>query len=238
MLRFFRQIRKSLMQQNKVRSYLLYALGEILLVVIGILIALQINTWNEERVNRKQEIFYLGKLSQNMAQDTTYLQQRIEGLTNTETGLQQLQQEIQDPELLEFSDSLSIALLGVQRFSPQTSTMDNLISTGKLDLIQNQSLVDSLFVYYNDLNNYPDQMNNSNDTYTRETIGPRLMQMNGGVFGLEKNALTASDKVFLLNAIQLKLYISRGLKLEYQDTYRQAIRIMDQIHTQITPSDD
>ena len=49
MLRFFRHIRKTLMEQNKVKTYFLYATGEILLVVIGILIALQINNWNEGR---------------------------------------------------------------------------------------------------------------------------------------------------------------------------------------------
>lgn len=47
MLRFFRQLRKSLIEKKKVRTYLLYASGEILLVVIGILIALQVNNWNE-----------------------------------------------------------------------------------------------------------------------------------------------------------------------------------------------
>jgi len=58
MIKFFRHIRKKLMDQNKVRTYLLYAFGEILLVVIGILIALQVNTWNENRkiANEEQAI--------------------------------------------------------------------------------------------------------------------------------------------------------------------------------------
>jgi hypothetical protein len=55
MLRFFRTIRKKLIEENNVRKYLLYAVGEILLVVIGILIALQINTWNQERINAREE---------------------------------------------------------------------------------------------------------------------------------------------------------------------------------------
>jgi len=49
MIRFFRTIRKKLIEEDNVRKYLLYAIGEILLVVIGILIALQVNNWNEER---------------------------------------------------------------------------------------------------------------------------------------------------------------------------------------------
>jgi hypothetical protein len=47
MLKFFRTIRKKLIEEYNVRKYLLYAIGEILLVVIGILIALQVNNWND-----------------------------------------------------------------------------------------------------------------------------------------------------------------------------------------------
>ena len=50
------------MEQNKTRAYIFYAVGEILLVVIGILIALQVSTWNEESKNRKQEKEYLVEL--------------------------------------------------------------------------------------------------------------------------------------------------------------------------------
>jgi hypothetical protein len=52
MIKFFRRIRQQLLKENKFSKYLLYAVGEIVLVVIGILIALQINTWNEERVKK------------------------------------------------------------------------------------------------------------------------------------------------------------------------------------------
>jgi len=49
MLKFFRTIRKKLIDQGNIQKYLLYAVGEILLVVIGILIALQVNNWNDDR---------------------------------------------------------------------------------------------------------------------------------------------------------------------------------------------
>ena len=47
MIKFFKKIRKKLLSKNKLSSYLIYATGEIVLVVMGILIALQINNWNE-----------------------------------------------------------------------------------------------------------------------------------------------------------------------------------------------
>ena len=55
MLRFFRQIRQRLLSDNKTSKYLLYAVGEILLVVIGILIALQIDNWNNDRIEATKE---------------------------------------------------------------------------------------------------------------------------------------------------------------------------------------
>jgi hypothetical protein len=56
MIKFFRKIRQKLLSENKFSKYLLYAIGEIVLVVIGILIALQINNWNNNHKLEKEEI--------------------------------------------------------------------------------------------------------------------------------------------------------------------------------------
>ncbi len=66
MFRFFRSLRQSLIGKNQSGKYLKYALGEIVLVVIGILIALQINTWNEGLVNKKKEKEYLNNLIEDL----------------------------------------------------------------------------------------------------------------------------------------------------------------------------
>lgn len=69
MIKFFRNIRKKLAAENKTAAYSRYAIGEIILVVIGILIALQINNWNEHRKETKELKEYLNKISNNVKQD-------------------------------------------------------------------------------------------------------------------------------------------------------------------------
>ena len=62
MIKFFRKIRQRLLTENKFSKYLLYAIGEIILVVIGILIALSINNWNEKRKENSHEEKILNEL--------------------------------------------------------------------------------------------------------------------------------------------------------------------------------
>lgn len=69
MLAFLRKIRKSIIQAGSARRYLLYAIGEIALVVIGILIALQINNWNEGQKTKKFEIKLLTELKETLIDD-------------------------------------------------------------------------------------------------------------------------------------------------------------------------
>ena len=70
MIKLFRNIRKSLLNEGKTSKYLKYAIGEIVLVVIGILIALQINNWNEKRKNNELKVFYMNSLVNDLIKDT------------------------------------------------------------------------------------------------------------------------------------------------------------------------
>ena len=69
MIKFFRRIRQRLLTENKFSKYLLYAIGEIVLVVIGILIALQINNWNELKKDQNLEIKILSEIRENLIGD-------------------------------------------------------------------------------------------------------------------------------------------------------------------------
>ncbi|NNK17522.1 MAG: hypothetical protein HKP49_00055 [Maribacter sp.] len=77
MISFFRRLRNKLLSQNKFYKYLLYAIGEIVLVVIGILIALQINNWNEEQKNISLEKELLEGIHNDLARDTLQINNRF-----------------------------------------------------------------------------------------------------------------------------------------------------------------
>jgi hypothetical protein len=88
MLRFFRQIRQRLLSDNKFSKYLLYAIGEILLVVIGILIALQIDNWNEDRIKRNAEHELLLNLKEELVTNRALLIEAISYTRKSMSGAQ------------------------------------------------------------------------------------------------------------------------------------------------------
>ncbi|MFY9242466.1 MAG: DUF6090 family protein [Polaribacter sp.] len=77
MIKFFRKIRQNLLMENKTSKYFKYAIGEIVLVVIGILIALQINNWNENRQKNNQERMIMINLKEELQQNIKNLDERI-----------------------------------------------------------------------------------------------------------------------------------------------------------------
>ncbi|MEL7121103.1 MAG: DUF6090 family protein [Bacteroidota bacterium] len=82
MIQLFRRIRQRLLSENKFSKYLLYAVGEIILVVIGILIALSANNYNEDQKALKQSGIYLNDMLEDLTSDTLYLYKMLEVLQN------------------------------------------------------------------------------------------------------------------------------------------------------------
>jgi hypothetical protein len=129
-------------------------------------------------------------------------------------------------------------LITLFRIQPQTSTFDNLISTGKLELISNQSIIDSLFNYYNDINNYTNQQLAADETYTRQTIGPRLLGIKGGMFNGLKSSLSKEDEIFILNAIELRKLLINGIYQSYLTSLNRNRNIYKMIASEIEPNID
>ena len=105
MIKFFRKIRQRLLTENKFSKYLLYAIGEIVLVVIGILIALQINNWNEWSKDRVKEKEVLVNLAENFELNIETLESDIEHLFKLNTSSQIVLNVLDNQQ--PFADSLA-----------------------------------------------------------------------------------------------------------------------------------
>ncbi|QBA63974.1 DUF6090 family protein [Muriicola soli] len=147
MIKFFRKIRQNLLSQGKTGMYLKYAIGEIILVVIGILIALQINNWNEQRNESKEERLIL----LNLKEDFVYNQRILDSLVGRHIEIKELQISIlnytgKKPKPVtenEFNIILE-TLYHMGEFYPKKGALNDLINSGRLKIIKNQRLRNSL----------------------------------------------------------------------------------------------
>lgn len=147
MLKFFRHIRQNTIMENKTSKYIKYALGEIVLVVIGILIALSINNWNETRKTKKFEQEILSLIDQNLQRDSVLLsvelQKAAHAIELTDGLLQQLARK-------NYDDSLNFWLgkiISFERFKSQSSAFEVLKAKG-IETISQKELQLALISYY------------------------------------------------------------------------------------------
>lgn len=153
MIKFFRHIRQRLLKEGKVSRYLAYALGEIVLVVIGILIALQVNNWNQENKAHQSELDHLSRIHQDLKQDidnfnkniarNNQIREEIKALLVTLYGGVDEIEQVQKMSAT-FDKALD------QVFSPNDNTYRGMVSSGTLDLIKDQELKTALMDLYSE----------------------------------------------------------------------------------------
>ncbi|MCO5726079.1 DUF6090 family protein [Robiginitalea marina] len=139
MFRFFRKLRQNLLAQNRVTRYLLYAVGEIVLVVIGILIALQVDTWNQWRKEREMEQMVLKQLRDDYRANLVQLDQKIRMREAIIEASLDILRAMDHPEGAS-RDSL-ISNMAILLIDPTFDPIENdFSSNGDLRLITNQKL--------------------------------------------------------------------------------------------------
>ncbi len=152
MIQFFRRIRQNLIDQQRVGKYLLYAIGEILLVVIGILIALQINNWNQQRKDRKLEYDLLVGLRNDLSDDLKQIESSVNrSHQDLKLTIKRFDSVINLQELnLDYLDSLFYyrCIRPRNTFFPQTGTYQSIINNGNSSIISNNDLFKKIQIVY------------------------------------------------------------------------------------------
>ncbi len=147
MIKFFRKIRQNLIMENKISKYFKYAIGEIVLVVIGILIALQINNWNENRKSRTTETYVLNEILSNLNEDAAILNDIINQRYITKASVANMLGYLQKENISK--DSLEkdmVNFLTFERYFPINNAYEILKSKGLQ--LSNNNLTSKISRYY------------------------------------------------------------------------------------------
>ena len=176
MIQFFRKIRKRLLTENKFSSYLLYAFGEIFLVVLGILIALQINNWNENSKNEELQINYIKGLISDLDYDIGAFSQGIKEIEDHKKSGDALlrcykfQTTPPDEELIEHLTNLGL----ISRVSHRNTVMDDMKSAGRLNIISSDSIRQRIIAYYKLASGTIESNEKNNEWILNHIIGSRI----------------------------------------------------------------
>lgn len=151
MFKFFRNIRKKLLSEGKSKNYLKYAIGEIVLVVIGILIALSVNNWNEQRKNNRIELDALKDLLQEFKGNQTVFNEQIAIKKNARKVIG-VYLELMKSGKVTIKDVETFRRLdnGGATFNPSRGVIGTVLSTGIVNKIQNKKLK-YILTSYNDI---------------------------------------------------------------------------------------
>ncbi|WP_282124317.1 hypothetical protein [Algibacter mikhailovii] len=158
MIKFFRKIRKNLLSEGKTGKYMKYAFGEIILVVIGILIALQINNWNQERLNNNDIRNKLKLVHRELIEDIATLEKEINFRYERQNLISRSLKILEEETSLSFQNRkvLDSAFLIYARMGPLYNNMRSYESF----LLTESNFIDEEI--YIDLNNYIDDFNTTN----------------------------------------------------------------------------
>lgn len=253
MIKFFRKIRQNLLFEGKTGRYLKYALGEIILVVIGILIALQINNWNETRKLKNQELKYLSgiksDLNLNIIELKNYTVARETSVNSPKIIL-----EIFNNKRELIPDEFNFHNLNVEIWSPfkrNDNTYQELVNSGNLAIISNDTIKNLLlnmqlsykqieFIeshMYNDFENY--MFPNYFSTADLESdISNYTYQMSNGTQG-DRTKLSKGKIELLLknqtfkNAFVLSIFNNNLVIDEYEKMKDMSEKLLDIINLEI-----
>ncbi len=231
MITILRKIRQNLLGQNRYTRYFLYALGEIFLVVIGILIALQINNWNQDAQDRKKESKVLSDLKHEFEENRLRLHETIqvkrEALHNTRNLLKMMKRDY--ISMNEIKPAI-VHTFGIYTYNPSGGIINTIISTGNIDLIRDEELKFALSQWQDVLLDYQEE-ETAHQTWYIQIMEPYLNQHLPKKYKGDGN----EDYLFHTEAELEALYNQAFNDMEFQNLYISNERYLDRTVNAVTP---
>ncbi len=235
------------METGKTGKYLKYAIGEIILVVIGILIALQINNWNEQRKEDKLEAEYYCRLLDDAQQDMEQVNQFIklseDRLAASNQAVRLLQKE--KAKKVDVSKQLGLSILAIYSdFTPNNSAFEDLKSGANLNIIKDKNIIKAINNYYNKAAGYLsiikvnanialDTYYLDNDVFKSGRIHAQMLT-DRFITGMEKDIYESMDLDYDEALSETIKYKSLNAALTYISTNARQLQLLNFIKDEVT----
>ncbi len=238
MVQLFRKIRQKLLEEKKISQYFTYAIGEILLVVIGILLALQFNNWSIENANKVKEEWYLINMVEDIEYQRDvlkYMKEHYENCVKTSKSiLKSYKKEKNFRNIDSLNEKLNL-LMKVDNFPNINNTYQELISSGQQALIKNKELSVSIIDYYlYSEDNYIDIKNNNDNVYYRE-LHPMFYDL-AQIVILENELYEDKEHLFQtddeIEAILAKKLENEEIKIKFLNALKSLI-LINKLHLEM-----
>ena len=175
------------METGKTGKYFKYAIGEIILVVIGILIALQINNWNENQQEKRQELKQLKALKLEFEKNITTFDSIMLHHIENEEATQRLMSTRDKSYTLEILDNLYLKTIYNYNFDPSRGIYNSLINSGQIELLSNESLKYKIAEIQDIVADYIDDENMVREYGIKEFVNFTINQMPYNPLRIYKN---------------------------------------------------
>jgi|GEM_PF-739798 hypothetical protein len=177
MIKFFRKIRQNIINDqsmsktgNRTSKYLLYAIGEIILVVIGILIALQVNEWNIDRNKKKAEHIVLVQIKSDLEKSQLDLiEMKAYHLIRTKASAMVLH-SFWKTELPNDSIADNLSMASTINYSPILGNLKSLINSGNIDLVSSKEFKNNIVSYVEKVESQLKDMSRAEESYFRKGV--------------------------------------------------------------------
>jgi len=161
MIKFFRKIRLRMLTENNFKKYLIYALGEILLVMIGISLAFQVSDWDNNRIKKKAEIRFYENIKAQILDDKDLIQSQKEFNNHFMTQFKYANEIIENNDRSKL-DTLGLIIRNLTQYSDfdkQGNIYETMVNSGQINLLQNHEIVngirelEEMYIYINRMEN-------------------------------------------------------------------------------------
>lgn len=179
MIQLFRKMRVNLLHEQKTARYFKYAIGEIILVVIGILIALQINTWKEDNQKEVEETIYLQNLRADLIRQIESLDQNIRFEQIIKDDVDDIIAHYEANQGFYHMDTIYAKLndLSIRfTFTNQNTTLAEMLNSGQINLIRDEELKKELIGFHKGLELFGSKTQSNNTNHIDGLIAPLIIQ--------------------------------------------------------------